>query len=100
MAHSRRIFNTGSAHCAWNRLKAHAGDPAMKVVINRRYGGFGLSSEAKTILALRGVDVDKIDDHDNIRSNPDVVEVVERLGKLADGDNAELKVVEVPDDVK
>ena len=69
----------------------------MKVVINRRYGGFGLSSEAKTILALRGVDMN---DYDNIRSNQDVVEVVERLGKLADGDHAELKVVEIPDDVK
>ena len=72
----------------------------MKVVINKRYGGFGFSNEAKTILALRGVEVDKIDDDMVLRSHQDVVEVVELLGSLANGDHAELWVVEIPDDVQ
>lgn len=72
----------------------------MKVVINRRHGGFGLSDEAKTILALRGLDVDKIDDEHFLRSHQDMVEVVELLGPLANGKHSELRVVEVPDDAK
>ena len=72
----------------------------MKVVINKRYGGFSFSNEAKTILALRGVEVDKIDDDMVLRSHQDVVEVVELLGSLANGDHAELRVVEIPDDVQ
>ena len=55
----------------------------MKVVINTCYGGFDLSNEATTILALHGVEVDKIDSHDTLRSYQDVVEVVELLGSLA-----------------
>ena len=69
-----------------------------KVIINTCYGGFGLSNEAKTILALRGVDVHSMDD--DLRTNQDVVEVVELLGALANGDHSKLKVVDVPDDVK
>lgn len=71
-----------------------------KVVVNKCYGGFSFSNEAKTILALRGVNVDEVDNENTLRSHRDVIEVVERLGKLANGDHAELKVVDVPDDVE
>ena len=71
----------------------------MKVVINGCFGGFGLSDEAKTILALRGVDVGKLPEKE-MRCHKDVVEVVELLGSLANATYAELRVVEVPDDVR
>lgn len=72
----------------------------MKVIINTCYGGFSLSDEAMTILRLRGVDMDKLEHHDSMRTHQDVIEVVERLGALANGKYAELRVVEIPDDVK
>jgi hypothetical protein len=34
------------------------------------------------------------------RDDPDLIEIVERMGAAADGPYAELKVVEIPDDVK
>jgi hypothetical protein len=70
----------------------------MKVVINKCYGGFGLSKEAYEYL---GLDWDgygyKYDDN---RTDPKLVECVETLGDIASGSLAELKVVEIPDDVK
>lgn len=39
-------------------------------------------------------------ENDKIRSNPDLIKVVEELGSNADGDYAELKVIEIPDDIK
>lgn len=38
--------------------------------------------------------------HNIPRTDPDLIKVVEELGKFADGDCAELKVVEIPADVK
>jgi hypothetical protein len=40
------------------------------------------------------------DQSNEIRSHPDLVFVVEKLGKKSWGDYAELKIVDVPDDVK
>jgi hypothetical protein len=58
-----------------------------RVVINRCYGGFGLSK-----LALKELG---IGEYDHIsRDDPRLVEVVERLGKKANGPNAELRIVE------
>lgn len=34
------------------------------------------------------------------RDDPDLIKVVEELGDLADGSHAELKIVEIPDDVE
>lgn len=65
----------------------------MKVVINRCYGGFGLSKKAMKFL---GVDSDW---PDIARDDPKLVECVEKLGEEANGMYAELKVVEIPDDV-
>ena len=70
----------------------------MKVVINKCYGGFGLSKEAYKYL---GLDWDgygfKYGDN---RTDPKLVECVETLGDIASGSFAELKVVKIPDDVE
>lgn len=68
----------------------------MKVVINKCYGGFGLSKEAYEFL---GTPWDNYGyEFSDDRTNPKLVECVENLGEKANGDYAELKVVEIPDD--
>lgn len=71
----------------------------MKVVINRCYGGFGLSKEAKEMY----VKLTKIKsmpyDHDLSRDDLHVVKVVETLGSRANGPYAALKVVSMPNGV-
>jgi len=93
----------------------------VKVVINRCYGGFGLSREAFDYLGLDwngvfetgyidekelqqlGIDSSDMSYEDAkklLRTHPRFVECVENLGSAkASGEHAELKVVEVPDDV-
>ena len=69
----------------------------MKVVINSCYGGYGLSEEAYKYLGI------PYDDYgfkfDNDRTNPKLVEVVEKLGDKASAVLSDLKIIEVPDDV-
>jgi hypothetical protein len=101
----------------------------MKVVINRCFGGFGLSKYAfELLLQRKGVEYETrpakfaIGDHDvdyyhkghldedehfisgyefyENRSDDDLVAVVEEMGVAADGWCSELAVVEIPDDVK
>jgi hypothetical protein len=96
----------------------------MKVVINSDYGGFGLSNEAMEYIATRkGWDYQVTNAHyerwwepsedsleykvfgsqiwdvDLPRTDADLVQCVEELGDRSWGRNAELKVVEVPDEV-
>ena len=98
----------------------------MKVAINTRYGGFNLSDEAfELLLDKKGIEWEKDPDglcygadyyhaghvgesnhfisrynfYDN-RTDKDLIEVIEELGEMADGDHAELRIVEVPDDVQ
>ena len=66
----------------------------MKVVINRCFGGFGLSELAAHRLEAAGVPV-YLSDID--RSNPILVAIVEELGELANDSYADLKVVEIPE---
>lgn len=95
----------------------------MKIVINKCYGGFSLS-DAATMLYGKKAGINIIKDKKksssliphyyineiknnnyfscrNIKRNdPFLVEVVEELGEAADGSFAELKVVEIPDNVE
>ena len=93
----------------------------MKIVINRDYGGFGLSDEAiryyaeKKGLVLNSRKSDSLsgftnyffeedgeffDDRDLSRDDPILVEIVEALtSEKASGPYALLKVVEIPNDV-
>ena len=71
----------------------------MKIVINTCYGGFGLSEKALTLFNKSAGTV-TIYERDIARNNPILVEIVEQLGEAADGGFAELKVVEIPDDVQ
>jgi hypothetical protein len=73
-----------------------------KIVINRCYGGFSLSPKAlHTYNAMAGTDHDPrySRGRDIPRDCRHLVQVVERMGKKANGSHAELKVIEIPDDV-
>lgn len=106
-----------------------------KIVINKCYGGFGLSKKAVQVLAEKGVikgvkltkyysklsmekamkefvadakimelilyegKVYSCGRGDISRDNPELVKVVETLGNDASGRHADLKVVEIPDDI-
>jgi hypothetical protein len=98
----------------------------MKVVINRCYGGFGLSDEAIMRYAeLKGINlvmepsdskimgatfyVDGIKDDahyfsyydlSNDRSDPFLIQVVEEMGDKVNGFASELRIVEVPEEVE
>ncbi|MBQ0125428.1 MAG: hypothetical protein KBS59_03785 [Clostridiales bacterium] len=70
----------------------------MKVVINRCFGGYGLSREAYEFLGMKW---DGYGYAWNIeRNDPKLVACVEALGEKANGRGASLRVVEVPDDVE
>jgi hypothetical protein len=71
----------------------------MKIVLNKCFGGFGLSDKAWREIHKRGLSHQYDHEFEMDRSNPVLIEVVERLGSEANGRNAELKVVELPDDV-
>lgn len=98
----------------------------MKIVINRCWGGFGLSDAAiEALLNRKGIAWEKtpskyalgnsdywakgfcsepehqlfVCDSTQDRSDPDLVAVIEQLGEDANTDSSELKVVEIPDGV-
>ena len=99
----------------------------MRVIINRCYGGFGLSDKALERYALlKGMNIvkqkeksfgdsaywlDGIEDDDHYfssyslhcnecRTDDVLIRVVEELGQEANGFCADLRIVEVPDDVE
>lgn len=75
----------------------------MKIVINKCYGGFGLSKLAKEELAkLKSISkpIDDFKFSDIGRNDPDLVKIVETLGSELASDNlAKLKIVEIPDNI-
>jgi hypothetical protein len=101
----------------------------MKVAINRCFGGFGISNIAfEKLLERKGIAFNKVpakypirgndsdyyrvdadpDGEDYIseydifdnRADPDLIAVIEELGKDSWGWASELAIVEIPDDVK
>jgi len=72
-----------------------------KIVINRCYGGFGLSDLAMRRYAeIKKIeDVNTIHIYDIDRADPVLIQVVKELGKEAVGNYADLKIVEIPEDV-
>lgn len=72
----------------------------MKVVINRCFGGFGLSDEAMQLYAAKkGIKLEGFYDWEISRNDPVLVEVVEHLGEAANDWATDLKVVEIPEGV-
>ena len=96
----------------------------MEVVINKSYGGFGLSNKAYEELIKLGWEVTTLNKDkkyvnpdafickgdkgyffvnecdDNLRSCPDLVKVVKKLGAKANGQYSDLGIVEIPDGVE
>ena len=75
----------------------------MKIVVNAKYGGFGLSDAAmRRIGEFKGLTQSHqigFTERSLSRDDPVLVAVVEDLREAADGENAELVVVEIPDGV-
>lgn len=91
----------------------------MKVVINKCYGGFGLSDKATEACVALGMTLGDEDDRENkdfikfkrksygssyycrrhdkeFRCDPRLIQVVEQLGVEANGQCAKLSVIEIP----
>lgn len=69
-----------------------------KVVINRMYGGFGMSHEGEDLFKkLTGEDFDS---YAVYRDDEALIQVVEQLGEKANDMCSNLKVVEIPDGVE
>jgi len=100
----------------------------MKIIVNRCYGGFGLSDAAYERLIELGIPLveykeGRTEDHTHQilkrdeksaftdqaywdtwtreeRTHPLLVQVVEELGKAANNSYSDLEVIEIPDDVE
>lgn len=64
----------------------------MKIVINACYGGFSISESVAACLNTSAYPLDE-----DIRTDPRLVDMVERDAPAASGDCAKLVVVEIPD---
>ena len=73
-------------------------EDTIKVVVNRCFGGFGLSEEAMRRYCAESGNADAVD-FDLERTDPLLVKIVEEMGSKADGWAAQLRVVEIPADV-
>ena len=70
----------------------------MKIVINKCYGGFKLSPRAYEYL---GLEWDGYGFKYNCdRTNPKLIECVEKLGNDASGSYSRLQIIEIPDNVE
>jgi hypothetical protein len=72
-----------------------------RIVINKCYGGFGLSELAeKEYCKLAKIDSDKCFHYSIPRDDKNLVKVVDKYGMDSFGSYAFLKIVEIPDDVE
>lgn len=63
----------------------------MKIVLNKRFGSFGLCNVAEDILGVNSYDVERTDKR--------LIELIEEKGAdLVQGSMSKLKIVEVPDE--
>lgn len=72
----------------------------MKIVINNCYGGFGLSEVAFNRYKAESGNTDCRSDYKVKRTDPILISIVEELREDSWGCFAELKVIEIPDDVE
>lgn len=71
------------------------------VVINSCYGGFGLSGLAENAYKqMAGITDPSWYGREIPRDDPYLVKIVRDMGTAANGDHADLKIVEVPGDVE
>ncbi len=75
-----------------------------KIVLNRCYGGFGLSKHAKELYKAATKDVIRGKhyylDQDVSRDDPILIGIIEELGLSASGGpHSKLSIIEIPDDV-
>ena len=71
-----------------------------KVVINTCYGGFMLSAAAKSkYRELAGITDPDFHDCEIPRDDEHLIAVIELMGRAANGGYAELKIIEIPNDV-
>lgn len=70
-----------------------------KIVINNCFGGFGLSDKCLKILS-EAKKISNLNEFDLLRDDPLLIKVVEKYGKESWGQFAELKIVEIPTNVK
>jgi hypothetical protein len=86
-------------------------EKTMKVVINKCYGGFGISRACYDRMLQLGYPAVKhpeyiskgdvyVGDDNEVRTHPALIQAVEELKAKANGSCAKLAVVEVPNDVK
>ena len=72
----------------------------MKIVINKCYGGFGLSRIAEELYKERkGITDPNWYYYDIPRDDPILVEMVETMGDQVNSSYSDLRIVEIPDDV-
>lgn len=72
----------------------------MKIVLNRKHGGFGLSSRAVQLYAeMRGVPPDSFSFYSLPRTDPNLIAVVEQLGDAVNTKYSKLQVVHIPDGI-
>ena len=70
----------------------------MKIAINTCFGRFRLSKEAYNYLGLEwdGYGTEYNDNRIDIK----LIECINKLGKLANGEFADIKIIEIPDNIK